>query len=809
MQRRDGNKNIKNLETPHTRVKYEDPSLKFLDWVDHLGFERTWLGHVFVFLEEKFGLRRFCFVFLFTLILAYAISFEVKTPLNYEVGDVAKYDITSPIGFEMVDEVTTEEKRLKAESSIPVIFDYDQAVFERVSSAVYRSFRLMRVKLKYTPWPKNLAQREEKVKEFFIHKGEFEKELGVTIPDYLFEWLVNQRFSARTENVIIRNLAKWYDTKIVENREKVIPGKNSLVLAKTLSKNNTGREFTLKRHELYDAADPESFTLTEMKGMEKASADELKKTLAITRLLVYPNLTLNKQEMATRRQEARDTVLPITVSIKKNQPIVNEGTIIQPFHMAILKEIETLRSNRRHDVMAVTMALIFLSMIVVFFQYLRRFSLNRVRVEDKDIMVMGLVTLLVVIMTKIFIFTTETAFLSRFGSLIPVSTFLFAAPVATGPMLVGLLIQSGEVVWLFTAFLSIVMGMMTDFNMAFMIVSFAGGIAAARGVYACKKRNDIYWAGVRTGVVNALMIALMLTVTKLDQEGFSKELFGAVPAGFLAGILSAMAAMTIVPFLESAFNYTTDVKLLELSNLNHPLLKEMIVKAPGTYHHSMLVGSMVEAAAEEIGANPLLAKVMSYYHDIGKMEHANYFIENQKPGHNPHDHISPYMSRTLLVAHVKDGAELGMQYKLGKPIIDGILQHHGTTLISYFYNKAIDIKASDEPEVAEDEFRYPGPKPQFREAALCMLADSIEAASRSLDEPTPVRLSNIVRNIIQRKFMEGQLDDCNLNLQDLSKIEAAFTRILLGIYHQRIDYPKSAGGGASEAPAKSIFAMKR
>jgi hypothetical protein len=243
------------------------------------------------------------------------------------------------------------------------------------------------------------------------------------------------------------------------------------------------------------------------------------------------------------------------------------------------------------------------------------------------------------------------------------------------------------------------------------------------------------------------------------------------------------------------------VKLLELSNLNHPLLKDMIVKAPGTYHHSMLVGSMVEAAAEEIGANPLLAKVMSYYHDIGKMEHANYFIENQKPGQNPHDHISPYMSKTLLVAHVKDGVEMGMAHKLGKPIIDGIIQHHGTTLISYFYNKAMDLKTEDDCEVSEEEFRYPGPKPQFREAALCMLADSIEAASRSLDEPTPVRLQNIVRNIVQRKFMEGQLDECSLTLKDLSKVEQAFTRILLGIYHQRIDYPRSAGGGAAESPA--------
>jgi hypothetical protein len=229
-------------------------------------------------------------------------------------------------------------------------------------------------------------------------------------------------------------------------------------------------------------------------------------------------------------------------------------------------------------------------------------------------------------------------------------------------------------------------------------------------------------------------------------------------------------------------------------------MREMIVKAPGTSHHSLVVGSMVEAAAEEIGANPLLAKVMSYYHDIGKTEHSQYFIENQKSGQNPHDHLSPHMSKTILIAHVKDGVELGLQYKLGKPIIDGIVQHHGTTLIAFFFNRALETQDADIDEVSEEAFRYPGPKPQFREAALIMLADSIEAASRSLDEPTPVRLQNIVKNIIQRKFMDGQLDECNLTLKDLSIIEESFIKILNGIYHQRIDYPRRAGGGASETP---------
>ena len=419
---------------------------------------------------------------------------------------------------------------------------------------------------------------------------------------------------------------------------------------------------------------------------------------------------------------------------------------------------------------------------------------------------MMLIATSVILITKVFLFLADATLLAKFGSLVTPLIFLFAVPSAAGPMLVGLLIQSGEVVWLFTAFLAICLGVMEDFNLPWMIVTLIGGIAAARGVYSCKKRDDIYLAGLRTGLINAFLIVFVLTITRMDQELVTREIGYAALAGFLGGLASSFLALMFVPLLENIFHYTTDVKLLELSNLNHPLLKAMIVKAPGTYHHSMLVGSMVEAAAEEIGANPLLGKVMCYYHDIGKMEHSNYFIENQKQGHNPHDHISPFMSKTLLIAHVKDGVEMGMNYKLGKPIIDGIIQHHGTTLISYFYNKALDMKNEEEAEFSEDEFRYPGPKPQFSESALCMLADSIEAASRSLDDPSPQRLQNIVRNIIQRKFSDGQLDECNLSLKDITKIENAFIRILLGIYHQRIDYPRSAGGGLGDQHSTGVKA---
>ncbi|MGZ5280242.1 MAG: HD family phosphohydrolase, partial [Pseudobdellovibrionaceae bacterium] len=453
-------KSPNNKDVTHKRVNYEDHSLKFLDWVDRLGLERTFLGRLAGRIEDKLQTRRFAFVFIFSLLLAYAITFEIRTQMDFQIGEVVKYDVVSPVSFEMVDEVTTEEKRVRAEMSVPLIMDFDPSVYERVSSSVYRAFRLMRYEMRRQVWPRSAVVREEKIEDFFIHKGEFEKALGAGVPDYIFEWLVRNNFSARLENIVIRNLEVWYQTQIAENLDRMIPASQSVVLARTVNKNNRGREFNVRRNEILDASNTEAFIAKNLKGYERATEKDINYLQEFSRKLIYPNLTMNKQEVASRRQTARDSVLPITISVKKNQTLLPEGTVIQPFHMAMVKEIQTLRSDRRHDILAVAIAFIFLAIIVVFFQYLKRFSQNRIVVDNKDIFVMGSVTLITVIFAKFLFFVTETAFITKFGSGLPHDMFLYLMPIAAAPMLVGLLIQSGEVVWLFTAFLSVAMGLM-------------------------------------------------------------------------------------------------------------------------------------------------------------------------------------------------------------------------------------------------------------------------------------------------------------------------------------------------------------
>lgn len=785
------------------RYNYVNQSERFLEWVNSLGFEQTPFGRFMHQLDKRFRIRQAAVLFFFSLCLSFLVFYEFDFTQKVKVGAVAINDVKSPLSFQIVDEVATEEKRREAEFAVPPVFDYDPNLYNTLFRKIFLSFREMRKQVVEVGISVGSSEWDKVAQEFTAsYKDQFEDRIGSKISPRLFVWLLSNRFSSSIENQLVDVLAEWTKYKIFDAPANALGEEESSFLIRQLNTENVSQERLLNRADVRDINDETNFTMRSIQASLNLKGRDATNLGSLAQTILAPNLTYNKQETSSRREKARASVLPVQISIKKNQTIVSAGSKVLPIHATLLSEIQNLRSDRRTDFIALIAAILFTVLILVFFSYIRRFTTNKLKVKNKDLGVMALVTVLTIVFTKVFLFLMDAAFLNRLGTGIPISVFLFAAPVAMGPMLVGLLIASGELVWLFTAFLSVVLAFMVDLNFMFFTTSLIGGVAAARGVFSCKKRNDIYWAGFRTGTVNAVLISFLMIYTKLGEPDLFAQLAWNVPAGFVGGVIASMVAMMLVPMLESFFNYTTDVKLLELASLNHPLMKEMIVKAPGTYHHSLVVGSMCEAAAEAIGANALLAKVMAYYHDIGKMEHAQYFIENQRPGYNPHDHISPHMSKTVLIAHVKDGAEMGLKSHLGEPIIDGILQHHGTTLISYFYNKAISGQDESIDQIEPDDFRYPGPKPQFKEAALVMLGDSIEAAARSLDDPTAARLQNLVKNIIQSKFLDGQLEECNLTLKDLSTIESAYRRVILGIYHQRIDYPTSS-------PSKSDSSSKK
>jgi putative nucleotidyltransferase with HDIG domain len=311
------------------------------------------------------------------------------------------------------------------------------------------------------------------------------------------------------------------------------------------------------------------------------------------------------------------------------------------------------------------------------------------------------------------------------------------------------------------------------------IYLFVGGIVAAFSIQTIDSRLSLYRPLLYVGAANVITIFF---IDLYLLKGLVDILH--VGLGVLNSILASVSLALFLPLFEKVFDFTTDLTLLELGNLNLPLFKEMAVEAAGTYHHSIVVGNLAEAGANAIGADPILARVGAYYHDIGKLKKPEYFIENQIQVKNPHDNLKPQMSVLIIISHVKDGIEMAKKMKLPKKLNDIIEQHHGTTTIELFYRKALHISV----DTNQDSFRYPGPKPKSKEAALVMLADSIEASARSDKTITVTKLQKIVKDSIARKFDDGQLDDCPITRIDLAHISTAFLPVLTGIFHPRIDY---------------------
>jgi putative nucleotidyltransferase with HDIG domain len=322
-----------------------------------------------------------------------------------------------------------------------------------------------------------------------------------------------------------------------------------------------------------------------------------------------------------------------------------------------------------------------------------------------------------------------------------------------------------------------------EFSLA--AASFFTGVVGVIAIKRVRRRSQL---------IEAVLLMIGAYIFSITFMGFLsylpfKSILNEWQFGALNGVFTPIVAYGLLALFESTFDITTDFSLLELSNLNHPLLKELSVEAPGTYHHSILVGNLAEAAAQAVNANSLLARVGSYYHDIGKIDKSEYFVENQIRGKNPHRKLTPRMSALILANHVKKSLEFAENHKLPTAIRDIMAEHHGRTIMDFFYQKAINLKADDEV-INEEDYRYPGPKPQTKESAIVMLADAVEAASRTLKQPTHSRLKGLIEDLVDERFKEGELDESPLTLRDLERIKEAFLTILAGTFHTRVEYPE-------------------
>lgn len=359
---------------------------------------------------------------------------------------------------------------------------------------------------------------------------------------------------------------------------------------------------------------------------------------------------------------------------------------------------------------------------------------------------------------------------------------VFGIPMPVGAMLVTLLFDFHTAI-VFSFIISL-LGGIWQADAAYSVYVFVSSLTAAFSVIRCKNRTAILRGGVYVFGANLFTTLIIYLLKGLF---FTAQMPLALAFAALSSIFVIAIVSIVLPLIERIFKVTTDISLLELLDLDQPLMKSLMVSAPGTYHHSIIVGNLVDSVAEHVGVNPLLARVSAYYHDIGKLKMPEYFIENSAACVSKHEKLTPHMSSMILISHVKEGVELANEYKLPQPITDIIQQHHGSNLITYFYHKARGLE--HEEGISEEEYKYPGPKPQTRVAALVMMADAVEAASRVLNDPTPHRIKSLVDKIIDHIYLEGQLDECELTLKDIYEIKRRFTHILTAILHRRVDYP--------------------
>jgi putative nucleotidyltransferase with HDIG domain len=743
----------------------------------------------------------------FTVILFPTMAVKKHT---YELGDVAQRDIKAPYDFFVKDEGATRANRRQAAEAVLTVYDHNTHLVPQIEAQLAKSFGDLRAVIQMEkerpvePQGANTSPvtgNDEEISAFHNRvwqlKPDFEASLGLTVSDGAYSILEKNEFSMEIQRLIASIVTTVLDTGVVANKEVLLQEEARGITLRNLETGTEKEVMGLKRYYGTDQAK----TMVRIVGQPLLTATKYtEKGLIVdfSQRLVTPSITLNLSETKERRKKAMADIKPFLYKIKAGEMILREGERVTGFQ---LRKIEAMKGDQSQDDQFFTSrlgaAMIVLCLLLVSYVLFvhRHPVLERNRNKNLMFLTAALITFLLLVKVSF-------SLIDGLGPSAPFSisaTSMYGAiPFSAAAMTVCLFLNL-ELALPFTMVLAVGTAPIFDNRFDLFIFFLLSSSMGAYWMRHCRERIVFIKAGLKLGLANVVFI----TAVNIYSGNLSvATLLWNWLFAFLGGVFSGMVTAGLTPLVESAFGYTTDTKLLELVNLDRPILRRMMIEASGTYHHSVIVGSMVEAAASAIGANPLLARACGYYHDIGKINKPLYFIENQMGGKNRHDKLAPSMSALILISHIKDGVEIASEHKLGQAIIDTIQQHHGTSLISFFYEKAKQIRGEENVNI--DDFRYSGPKPQTREAGLVMLADVIEAASRTLENPTPSRIRGLVQNLINKVFSDGELDNCELTLKDLHNIAKSFIKILDGIYHHRIEYPESQVPGVGKAKNGSI-----
>jgi cyclic-di-AMP phosphodiesterase PgpH len=699
---------------------------------------------------------------------------------DYTVGMIAPRDVRADRDVLVLDKKATEQRKKEAAREAKAVYDYDSELVSAIRASLTKTFTEARKTAGRGVREGNAPDAERLYGET---KRIFEKNAGISLTKEEIAVLAENGFSPSLMEKIIGLVTALYSEEYITS---------GIFLEQDIEKGIVVRDVKTGL-EAEHLSLPSIRHINDIRATLERKADTIFAkertavrwaTVSLALRLVQPNLIFNRDATAKKREMLRDEIKPVYFKVRENETIVRAGEKITPHHLDVLVSLEKSGSA---DVLSRLFSFFGLFLVIALLfavlYYPTRSWLKNDR-RNVHLLFLATVAVLQVLLVRAGIFLAEAV--SRSVVFITADAYIYAIPFTLGAMLVGIVINR-NVALLFSLVSSLLLPLLFAGSVHLSLFCFIGCAVASYRIAHSAQPSGSLKVGLLVGVVNGVVIVFLGLL-----QGYVavSDLLLKLLMGLLGGVMSGIIVAGIVPLCESLFGYTTDVKLMELANLNRPIFQRMILEAPGTYHHSIVVASMVEAAAEAIGANALLAKVSAYYHDIGKMKKPLYFIENQQNGENRHERLSPKMSSLVIMSHVKDGCELAQGIKLGPEITNIIREHHGTSMVSYFYEKAKRDKDLSIRALPESDFRYPGPKPQTREAGLVLLGDVMEASSRSLTQPTPSRIRNLVRERIEKIFLDGQLDECDLTLQDLTKIADSFIRILNGIFHHRIRYPE-------------------
>ncbi len=750
-------------------------------------------------------------IFALTLILSPGFQLPVT---DMQLEDVAPFNIKAKKDYLIEDAISTQKnKALARESTLPV-YDFDIKPVEAHSSPIQKGFQHMGKF--YT----------SKISNIYSELQEAQAILEAPEEEYSNETKSEKRILKRELDEAARNLRSSsafedaekeflgisglkLDSKILKTfrwhhyNPYIVNGINGLILHvykngivgdrelfKSYAKHgitvrdiDTGKEHNLKKiDKIVSMKELHAYLKKNVSSFIDPAHTSLQRVVVkIVAQLAHPNLTFNKQETELRREKREEAVKSVFFNIKKGEMIVREGERIGESQLQKLIGMNK-ESNIQDYILSLLGFFLFFSLLFgLAWYYLVKYRPDVVA-SGRTLVLLGSILLANFLIIRMF---SHFALPIAVYLDVPVETVYYAIPFAAAPMLAALLFDLDIGILLVVLSFALV-GTHLEWKFAYSLVALIGGLFAVLRKNYYKQRSSILKNGAFIGLLNMGMIIPLDLVqhTLVSPKGLLD-----LQAGFIGGIMVTLVVSWLLPIFESIFHVTSDIKLQEISNLNHPLLREMIVEAPGTYHHSIVVSTLAEGAAEAVGANPLVVRVGAYYHDIGKMKKPHYYIENQKGEKNLHDKIAPSMSALIVQSHVKEGLELAKAHKLNPLIVNFIKEHHGTTLMKFFFGKAKEQEKPGLGSVEETPYRYVGPKPQSKETAIVLLADTIEAASRSLQEPTHSRLQGLVEKLINDKLVEGELDECDLTLKDLNEIGKVFVGILKGIYHSRIEYP--------------------